>query len=418
MRICFIADVNDIHTRRWVEYFCNNPEYEVYVLSTTPCSEAIGGAQLFSIYGKDRTQGSVLAKLSTCFPANFLMRKLFESDIPESDAVYFIRLCYQILRCKAKAKDMIKELKPDLVHCLRLPSEGYIGGLVGYRPLAVSTWGHDLVFNARKYFIFRWLTRKTLSKTDLYFPDNIRDKYIAEAYGLPASKPAYVIPAIGGLRLEDFPLYHKDYSLRNSLGVGSDTNLIISVRGFKYFYIHTESLIRAIPKIVEIFPNTLFVIDGHTQFGGYALGGYVRLKGLAEHLKIEKYIRFTNRLKRKELLDYMAVSDIMVSVTRYDGCPISMLEGMAYGAIPIMSNHSSIQEWIRDGYNGYLIDPKDPQNIARVIVDALKNKGNFETIRKRNWDILKERADYHKNMRQVEAIYHRLVSSYQELPMK
>jgi len=205
-------------------------------------------------------------------------------------------------------------------------------------------------------------------------------------------------------------MYHKEISAmqaaRRKLGIAPDANLLISVRGFRNFYIYTEALVKAIPQIIQEFPNTIFVLKGDTQ-----TWGYLQLRKLAEHLGVEKHIRFTDRLNVKELTDYFTASDIMVSVTLYDGCPVSMLEGMAYGLIPVMSIHSPIQEWITDGQNGYLFNPKEPGHIAQAIVRALKNKDNFEAMRKRNWALLRERADYYKNMKIAEKMYHQLIGN-------
>lgn len=193
---------------------------------------------------------------------------------------------------------------------------------------------------------------------------------------------------------------------RQKLGIDPDANLLISVRGFRNFYIYTEALVKAIPQIIQVFPNTIFVLKGDTR-----TRGYLQLRKLAEYLGVEKYIRFTDRLSVKELIDYFTASDIMVSVTLYDGCPVSMLEGMAYGLIPVMSIHSPIQEWITDGVNGYLFNPRDPEDIAQAIIRALRNRDNFEVMRKRNWDMLKERADYYKNMQLAEEMYHRVIGN-------
>jgi glycosyltransferase involved in cell wall biosynthesis len=82
---------------------------------------------------------------------------------------------------------------------------------------------------------------------------------------------------------------------------------------------------------------------------------------------------------------------------------------MACGVIPIMSSDFPKKEWITDGWNGYLFNPRDPENIAQVIIKALGNKDDFEMMRQRNWHIVKERADYDTNMKVAEKIYHDLV---------
>ncbi|HBY58159.1 MAG TPA: hypothetical protein DEG96_09965 [Candidatus Atribacteria bacterium] len=417
MRVCFIADANSIHARTWIEYFCNSPDYEVFVLSTTRNPSPIRGVIIYDL--KTSMMITSSSKVVKDVPSNnpLLVRRLigyikntslgkfFAYQVDNGKQLHELKLLYSVLQFRGKARAIIKMLQPDLIHCLRLPIEGYIGGLVGYCPFAISTWGNDLVYFAREYYVLRRFTRHALSIADLYFPDNTRDKYIAEVYGYSPSKLSQIIPGNGGLRLDEFPLHHKDScSARGELGFNMNANLIISSRGFKNFYINTSALIQAIPAIIKIYPNTIFIIDGNTNSLVYQ-----QLEKKTQDLKVERYCRFTNRLSRPNLLNYFAASDIMVSVTLYDGWPISLLEGMAYGLIPIMSNHSPIQEWVTDGWNGYLFDPRDPDSIAEAIIRALSNKDNFEEMRKRNWALLEERADYWKNMKIAEEMYRRVI---------
>jgi len=423
VKICFIADANSIHARRWIEYF-GKPGNEVHVLSTNYCASPLPGVTIHNLLTKGAGNVSIDGiglKDDSSAPAapssqglTGRMKRLIPRGMRESGFLQALYLAgwelYRLCRLRRRAKATIRKLRPDIVHCLRLPIEGYLGGLAGYRPLALTTWGNDLVYFARKSRIFRWLTRQALSECDFLLIDNTRDKYLAELYGFSPAKPSYVMPATGGLQLSEFPMYQKDYSARERLGIDPATNVIISIRGFKTFYINTETLVEAIPQIVAEFPNCLFVIDG-----AYQSSGYFRLKRLAERLRIERYIRFTNRLGRRDLADYLSAADVMASVTLYDGLPISMLEGMAYGLIPVMSIHSPIKEWVTDGWNGFLFDPLDEADIAQAVVKALSQKGDFNIMRERNWALLRERADYHQNMKIAEAMYHRVVNQARKL---
>lgn len=49
MKICFIADANSIHVRRWVEYFCK-PENEVYILSAVRNPEPMEGVVIYDLF--------------------------------------------------------------------------------------------------------------------------------------------------------------------------------------------------------------------------------------------------------------------------------------------------------------------------------------------------------------------------------
>lgn len=405
MRICFIADGNSIHSRRWIEYFCK-PGNDVHIVSTTFCTNRMKGGTIHNLPQRGQ-RGKNVSK----FAKYAIFQRARGSEL--FPLAYSSLLLYRTFKLAKKAKTIIEKLQPDLVHCLRLPIEGYIGGLVGYQPLALSTWGNDMVYFAQKYPICRWLTRKAMSQASLYFADSLRDKYIAETYGFSCSNLTLEVPVTGGLKLEEFPMYQKDSSIRQAvkqkLGIDPRTNLLISLRGFKFFYVYTEALVKAIPKIVEVFPNTVFVLKGDMQ-----LDDYYGMKKLAKELGVENHIRFTDKLSPEEVADYLLASDIMVSVTLYDGCPISMLEGMAYGTIPVMSNHSPIQEWVSDGWNGYLINPVNPSQIAETIIRALRNKARFPLMRQRNWDILKQRADYYNSMAVAERMYQRVVEGNRE----
>ena len=319
MKICFIADGNSIHARRWIEYFCK-PENEVHIVSTTYCTRPVAGAIVHNLIaigeGSVEIDGigikeSTPAAESQSKPSISRIGRLVPQRVQQSELFRIAYLLYTVFKFKDKAKAVIVKLQPDIVHCLRLPIEGYLGGLVGYRPLALSTWGNDMVYSARKYAICRWLTKKAMSRADLYFSDSLRDKYIAEAFDFSPSSPVSVMPATGGMKFEELPMYHKEPStmqiVRQKWGISPETNVLVSVSGFKNFYVHTETFVKAIPQIIAEFPDSLFVIDGFFQSPGYS-----QLSRLAEQLRIESYVRFTNRLAHQKLMDYLSTADFMV----------------------------------------------------------------------------------------------------------
>lgn len=67
----------------------------------------------------------------------------------------------------------------------------------------------------------------------------------------------------------------------------------------------------------------------------------------------------TNLLKRCQ---------VFLLPSLYEGLPMSMLECMAYGMVPVVTNVGSIGEYVENGRNGFLIETKD----AEAIVDALQ----------------------------------------------
>jgi len=79
--------------------------------------------------------------------------------------------------------------------------------------------------------------------------------------------------------------------------------------------------------------------------------------------------------------------DLFVLSSVIEGLPLSILEAMACGLLTIASNVGGISEIIKNAKNGFLIQPEDYKNIARVIekslnIDELKKKYIIQNAQK------------------------------------
>lgn len=74
---------------------------------------------------------------------------------------------------------------------------------------------------------------------------------------------------------------------------------------------------------------------------------------------------------RSSLLSLVAAADIFVLASRQEGLPISLVEAMALQLPCIATRVGAIPEAIRHGENGLLVEPDDPDQLARSIVDLL-----------------------------------------------
>ncbi|MBE3065757.1 MAG: glycosyltransferase [Spirochaetes bacterium] len=103
-------------------------------------------------------------------------------------------------------------------------------------------------------------------------------------------------------------------------------------------------------------------------------GATVRLMLLAPRAQVPTLERIRRRrgfsdaqvivrpsVPRDELVRLLQTAVVSVSNLPNDGVPVSMLEAMACGALPVMSNLESIREWITHGVNGLLFDPDNPE---------------------------------------------------------
>jgi glycosyltransferase involved in cell wall biosynthesis len=82
-----------------------------------------------------------------------------------------------------------------------------------------------------------------------------------------------------------------------------------------------------------------------------------QLKSLAESLEVSNAVEFVGWLSKEENARWYAKAKYWVSIPDSDATSISLLEAMAHGCIPIVSDLPANREWIQDGLNGWIVDP-------------------------------------------------------------
>lgn len=78
----------------------------------------------------------------------------------------------------------------------------------------------------------------------------------------------------------------------------------------------------------------------------------------------------------KEKDDFLRSLDVFVMPTYFEGLPMSLLETMSYGAVPVVTKVGSIPTVVRNGENGLFVELKDVDSI----VDTLKRLDNDRTL--------------------------------------
>ena len=138
----------------------------------------------------------------------------------------------------------------------------------------------------------------------------------------------------------------------------------------------------------------LIVGDGSER---KALHHLIQKKGL------HKRVNLVGEVTNEEVLEYMATSDIFVLPSLSEGFPTTILEAMASGLPIVTSRVTGLPEIIKDGENGFLAQPKNPQQIADKLQLLLDNKelrgkiseANTETVKRYSWE------NVTKNLEQV-----------------
>jgi glycosyltransferase involved in cell wall biosynthesis len=183
--------------------------------------------------------------------------------------------------------------------------------------------------------------------------------------------------------------------------LGSDqTQAGFPIAVFQYG-VETERLaergasIRTLRDAASADPNTLRIVSNRAFLELYRIGllidalGHASLKGVKFHCDLigdgplrdqlkkqvedaglSDHIEFHGQLPPWEVEAVVAAADLYVSIAESDGVSLSLLEAMALGTMPLLSDIPANRLWIEDGVTGVLVGDT-PEDVAKGIVRSL-----------------------------------------------
>lgn len=267
---------------------------------------------------------------------------------------------------------VVAKVKPDVIHGLRLQNEGMIAlaACPNDIPLAVSTWGSDLIYTAPSSYLTGRATRRVLERTDLLFSDCQRDVDLAFRWGLRPATPSVVLPGGGGIDLDCCSSGAADdhavvAGLMGQLEIGHQ--LIVNPRGCRESMRH-DTFLEALSLLAVNLDHDvriLFVDAAHN----------LALRRDIDRHRLAHKITVIGKITHREMYSVFRRAELSVSIASRDGTPNSLLEAMSAGAIPVCGDIPSIREWIEPGRSGFLVPCDDPYVVASALRTALSLTG-------------------------------------------
>jgi glycosyltransferase involved in cell wall biosynthesis len=143
-------------------------------------------------------------------------------------------------------------------------------------------------------------------------------------------------------------------------------------------------LFDAIPRVLERHPEAKFVLVGVAERD--ALESVIRAE--AERRGIASRITFLGPLEGREKAAAFVTSRMIVVPSWTEAFPLVIPEAMAAGLPVIATTVGAIPDFVKDGEDGFLIAPKNPQMLAQSICCLLDDEELRQRISKR----VRERA--------------------------
>ena len=116
------------------------------------------------------------------------------------------------------------------------------------------------------------------------------------------------------------------------------------------------------------------VVDGISKWdlvlGDFPMGLTAQteeLKNKAKSLGLANDVDFVGWIQKEENEQWYSKAKIWVSIPESDATSISLLEAMACGCIPVVSDLPANREWIQSGVNGIVVEDLQSDFISKAL---------------------------------------------------
>lgn len=262
---------------------------------------------------------------------------------------------------------------------------------------------HDLLstqcgtINLLKNLYDKTIGRYTLNTAKKLIALTQENKKQYELLGVPEDK-IVVIP--NGVDYEKFDGLIKSKELLKS--VGNPDKVILFV-GRLLKYKGAQHIIKAIPEIINDYPNTKFIFVGEDQ-------GYKKeLIKLATDLDVFDKCVFTGRVNEKELLRYYSIADAFILPSTGEGFGLVALEAIVSGTPVILASTGGLKHIVSE-IGGYPLDMTGdvPEQIAENVKTVFFDPEIKKEI-EREKEVIKRDYTWKRVAEMTEKVYEGLV---------
>ncbi|MCD4730172.1 MAG: glycosyltransferase [Bacteroidales bacterium] len=309
---------------------------------------------------------------------------------------FFSPFCYLNLYSFAK---FLREEKIDIVQTQFRDSN--ILGIV-----AARLSGIDTIIASRRNEGY-WLNRRELFILKMLNPyvsgfianSNSIKNHIENIEGIPQQKIAVIY---NGIDLSKFKR-KKDFNhadLRKRLGLNINDTVIVMVANLRPVK-GIDTLIRAAKLTISEHPRMKFIIVGEGDERG-------RLTQLIKNLDLLKHVLLLG--KRDDIPQILNLSNIGVLTSNSEGLSNSIIEYMAAGLPIVCTDVGGNGELVRDGENGFLVPPENPQELTKKLIKLIDDSELAKKMADFSGRYVQEQFSLNVFLKKTEDFYYEFIS--------
>ena len=103
--------------------------------------------------------------------------------------------------------------------------------------------------------------------------------------------------------------------------------------------------------------------------------------------------------------DFLQSLDVLIMPTFFEGLPMSLLECMSFGVVPVITPVGSIPTVVSDQQNGLFIKVKDEESIVEALTDLHTNRDKLEQMSQSSRDFIFKNFDPETYIKTLNNLY-------------
>lgn len=275
---------------------------------------------------------------------------------------------FHLLKLLSKIKRIIKKIKPDFINAHYITSYGFLAALAkpSHSKLILSAWGSDILVTPYESNLKKKITQYALKKAFLVTSDS---NFMSEKIRVLSPK-AHILTFPFGL--EKMP----ECSIEDK-----NPTLFFSNRALTPNY-RIDLVLKLFSEICKTTPDAKLIIANE----GSEKDTLIKK---ASELEISDHIEWVGFINAEKQAEIYKKATYFFSVPISDATSVSLLEAMAYGCNPIVSDIPANHEWIKHLENGIILKSNTNTTIYELQM-------NYSYVFNTNRKIIEERAIFPK----------------------
>lgn len=293
-------------------------------------------------------------------------------------------------------RKLAKRLNVNIVHTHGYKSD--IAGILACTGLKVKkiTTVHGFIDTDSKLKIYNRMNIFALKFFDRVITVNHPQKEYLLRRGIKEKKITVIHNAVDP---EEFSREKIDSNIRHELGISPEEHVLLYL-GRLSEEKGTHNLIPVLWKVVQTHPQSVLLIAGEGPQKN-------KLESMVREKSLETKIRFPGY--RKDSVNLLGASDVLLLPSRTEGIPNSVLEAMSMQVPVVATRVGGTPEIMNDGVEGFLVPPENPDLLADAVIKILDDPRMQTKMGMKGRERVFRDLSFSMRMRKMESLYDELL---------